>query len=52
MVNLGLPSASRVRPGKTWPRSATSEGLREFRVYRYDPNRQEGPRLNTFVRRE
>jgi len=47
-LNLGLPPNSRVRPGKTWPKPRGAARLKEFRVYRYDPESGEGPRLDTY----
>jgi succinate dehydrogenase / fumarate reductase iron-sulfur subunit len=45
--NIGLPANSRVRRGKCWPRP--SEGsVRKFTVYRYDPERSDNPRLDTY----
>jgi succinate dehydrogenase / fumarate reductase iron-sulfur subunit len=48
-LNLGLPPNSRVRPGRTWPKlGGDTARLKEFRVYRYDPESSEGPRLDTY----
>jgi len=46
-VNFGLPANSRVQSGKTWPRP-TASSVREVIVYRYDPEKSENPRLDTY----
>ncbi len=48
MAELTLPKNSRIQPGKTWPKPAGAIRLREFRVYRYDPDSGENPRLDTY----
>jgi len=47
MVQLTLPKNSQIKPGKTWPKP-DSAALREFRVYRYDPDTGENPRIDTY----
>ena len=47
MVQLTLPKNSRVVPGKTWPRPPAGK-LREFRVYRYNPDDKDNPRLDHY----
>jgi succinate dehydrogenase / fumarate reductase iron-sulfur subunit len=47
MVQLTLPQNSKVKPGKTWPRPS-GDRLKEFRIYRYEPESKENPRLDTF----
>src|SRR5689334_14836537 len=48
MVELLLPKNSTVRNGKTWPRPERARRVRELRVYRYDPDSGENPRLDTY----
>jgi succinate dehydrogenase / fumarate reductase, iron-sulfur subunit len=48
MAELTLPKNSRVMPGKTWPKPEGAKTLREFRVYRYDPDGDSNPRLDTY----
>ena len=48
MVQLTLPKNSRIKPGKVWPKPAGATNLKEFRVYRWDPDTGENPRLDTF----
>jgi succinate dehydrogenase / fumarate reductase iron-sulfur subunit len=47
MVQLTLPKNSRVVEGKTWPRPSAGH-LREFRIYRYNPDDQGNPRLDNY----
>ncbi len=48
MVEFTLPKNSRVERGKTW-NSPTGEGdWKEFRVYRWNPDTDENPRLDTY----
>ncbi len=48
MVQLRLPSDSKVQPGKTWPAPQGAEELLTVKVYRFDPKSGAGPRLDTF----
>jgi succinate dehydrogenase / fumarate reductase iron-sulfur subunit len=48
MVELLLPKASRPIKGKTWPKPAGAKRLREFHIYRYDPDKAENPRIDTY----
>src|SRR5687768_8164234 len=48
MAELLLPKTSQPKPGKTWPKPAGATNLREFRVYRYDPDTEENPRIDTY----
>ena len=53
MVELALPKNSQVKPGKTWPKPAHAKALKEFRIYRWDPDTGDNPRLDTyFIDRE
>jgi succinate dehydrogenase / fumarate reductase iron-sulfur subunit len=47
MVELRLPKNSRPRVGKTWPKP-DSATLREFHIYRYDPDTGDNPRIDTY----
>ncbi len=47
MVELRLPKNSRPTQGKTWPKP-DSASLREFRIYRYDPDTGANPRIDTY----
>jgi succinate dehydrogenase / fumarate reductase iron-sulfur subunit len=48
MVELLLPKNSQVQKGKTWPKPDGALRLREFKIYRYDPDTEENPRLDTY----
>lgn len=47
MVEFALPRNSRVTTGKAWPKPA-SEDLREFKVYRWNPDDGRNPRIDTY----
>jgi succinate dehydrogenase / fumarate reductase, iron-sulfur subunit len=48
MVELTLPKNSRVTDGKTWPHAPGAKEDREFRVYRWNPDDDQNPRLDTY----
>src|SRR5438105_23708 len=48
MVQLTLPKNSRVTGGKTWPKPASQKNLRQFQIYRYDPDGDSNPRTDTY----
>ena len=51
MVQFTLPKNSKVKPGKAWnppPQGAEKGRYREYRVYRYDPETEENPRLDSY----
>jgi len=48
MVALTLPKNSKIMPGKTWAKPVGATRLKEYRVYRYDPDSGENPRLDTY----
>ncbi len=48
MVELTLPKNSRVTAGKVWPKPEGATRLREYRVYRYDPDDEANPRMDTY----
>lgn len=48
MVELALPKNSRVTAGKTWPKPDGAVRLKEFRVYRWNPEDGANPRIDTF----
>ncbi len=48
MVELTLPRNSRVKTGKTWSAPAGSAQVRVFKVYRWNPDDGENPRLDTY----
>ena len=48
MVELRLPKNSRVAEGITWDKPSDAENVQEVRIYRYNPEDSENPRLDTF----
>jgi succinate dehydrogenase / fumarate reductase iron-sulfur subunit len=48
MVELTLPKNSQIRPGKTWPKPDGAKNLREYRIYRWSPDDDENPRVDTY----
>ena len=48
MVQLTLPKNSKVTPGKVWPKPEGAKRLREYRVYRFDPDTGANPRMDTY----
>ena len=48
MAEFTLPANSKVGTGKTVKADAGATNVRSFRVYRYDPDSGENPRLDTF----
>jgi succinate dehydrogenase / fumarate reductase iron-sulfur subunit len=47
MAEFTLPANSKVRAGKTWP-APGGGAVRTFKVYRWDPDGGETPRLDTY----
>ena len=48
MVEFTLPKNSKVTEGKAWPKPAGAKETREFRVYRWNPDDGENPRIDTY----
>jgi succinate dehydrogenase / fumarate reductase iron-sulfur subunit len=48
MVQFTLPKNSKIKTGKVWPKPEGASSLREFRIYRWDPDGGENPRLDTY----
>ena len=49
MAEFRLPPGSRIgKSGKTFPAPAGAKKVRRFRVYRYDPDTEENPRVDTY----
>ena len=48
MVALTLPKNSRLAEGKTWPKPDGATRLREFRVYRWNPEAGGNPRMDSY----
>jgi len=48
MAEFTLPKNSRVKEGKTFKAADDSKNVKRFRVYRYDPDSGENPRMDTY----
>ena len=48
MVEITLPKNSRVTEGKVWPRNPGAKREREFRIYRWNPEEGNNPRIDTY----
>ncbi|WP_417579284.1 succinate dehydrogenase iron-sulfur subunit [Pelagibacterium sp.] len=48
MAELILDKRSRPKKGKTWPKPEGATKLREYQVYRYDPDTGDNPRIDTY----
>lgn len=48
MVEFSLPANSRVGTGKIWPKHGESKTLTEFKIYRWNPDDAQNPRLDTY----
>src|SRR5215469_18927192 len=48
MVEFTLPKNSRVTPGRRWPAPLQAQDLREYRIYRWNPEDGQNPRIDTY----
>ena len=48
MVEFALPANSKVRTGKTYKAPSGAKEVKSFRVYRWDPDSGENPRIDTY----
>jgi len=48
MVQLNLPKNSKVAQGKTWAAPTSAQTLREYRIYRWNPEDGKNPRIDTY----
>ncbi|HZH29062.1 MAG TPA: succinate dehydrogenase iron-sulfur subunit [Azospirillaceae bacterium] len=48
MVELALPKNSKVLPGKTYPAPAGAKRTRTFKIYRWNPDDGQNPRVDTY----
>jgi succinate dehydrogenase / fumarate reductase, iron-sulfur subunit len=49
MAEFTLPANSKVGIGKTWPAPAGAKRVREFRIYRWNPESKKNPVLDNFA---
>ena len=48
MVQFSLPPNSRLTKGKTWPKPAAAKRVTEFQIYRWNPDDDKNPRMDTY----
>jgi succinate dehydrogenase / fumarate reductase iron-sulfur subunit len=48
MAQFRLPANSRIRPGKLFKAPAGAKQVRAFKIYRFDPESGENPRVDTY----
>jgi succinate dehydrogenase / fumarate reductase, iron-sulfur subunit len=48
MVEFALPKNSRPLPGKTWPKPDSTKRLSEFNIYRWNPDDEQNPRIDSY----
>ncbi|CAN0654860.1 succinate dehydrogenase iron-sulfur subunit [Nitratireductor aquimarinus] len=48
MVEITLPKNSRVQEGKVWPKPEGATNLREYKIYRWSPDDEANPRVDTY----
>ncbi|MEX6508202.1 succinate dehydrogenase iron-sulfur subunit [Jiella sp. M17.18] len=48
MVELALPKNSTLTKGKTWDRPAGAKNVREFKIYRWSPDDDKNPAIDTY----
>ena len=48
MVEFALPKNSKITGGKEWPKPAGATELREFKVYRWNPDDGKNPGIDTY----
>jgi succinate dehydrogenase / fumarate reductase iron-sulfur subunit len=48
MAELTLPANSKVQPGKQYPRPSGAGNVKEFRIYRWDPDQDKLPRVDSY----
>ena len=48
MVEFALPKNSKIGKGKIWPKPEGAKTIREFRIYRWNPDDGANPRVDTY----
>ncbi len=48
MVELTLPKNSKINPGKTWDKPEGASNLKEFKIYRWNPDDGKNPQVDTY----
>lgn len=47
--NAGVSAQSRIETGRTWPEPQGAKRVQHLRVFRYDPESGDGPRIDTYA---
>jgi succinate dehydrogenase / fumarate reductase iron-sulfur subunit len=48
MVEFALPKNSVLKKGKVFPAPANARHIKQFEIYRWDPDTGENPRIDTY----
>lgn len=48
-ANFGVTAESKIERGKSWPAPTGAKHTKTFEIYRYDPDFERGPRLDTYA---
>jgi succinate dehydrogenase / fumarate reductase iron-sulfur subunit len=48
MVEFALPANSKIGTGKSWPKPDAAKTTKTFRIYRWNPDDGENPRVDSF----
>jgi succinate dehydrogenase / fumarate reductase, iron-sulfur subunit len=48
MAEFTLPANSKIGTGKTWPAPSGAKRIKTFKIYRWDPDTGENPRIDTY----
>ncbi len=49
MAEFSLPANSKVQPGKSWPAPAGAKRIKNFKIYRWDPDGSGNPTVDTYT---
>jgi succinate dehydrogenase / fumarate reductase, iron-sulfur subunit len=49
MAEFSLPANSKIGPGKSWPAPVGAGRVKEFKIYRWDPETGANPRVDTYA---
>ncbi|MBL27588.1 MAG: succinate dehydrogenase iron-sulfur subunit [Rhodospirillaceae bacterium] len=48
MAEFTLPKNSKIKAGKSWPRPSGAKNVKAFKIYRWSPDDEENPRVDTY----
>src|SRR6266536_5306616 len=48
MAQFTLPKNSKITEGRTWARPTAAKDVREYRIYRWNPDDGRNPRIDTY----